>query len=93
MHKSGESLLDRFIGLEEVSEEPEMDPCNYNEVIQDKDVTLWQKAMNTEMESITVLQSYWLLVDPPDRVKPIGCKWVYKRKRRIDVKVETLKAR
>ena len=27
-----------------------MNPCNYNEGIQDKDATLWQRAMNTEME-------------------------------------------
>ena len=31
---------DRFIGLGEVTEKPEMDPCNYNEAIQDKDATL-----------------------------------------------------
>ena len=29
-----------------------MNPCNYNEAIQDKDATLWQRAMNIEMESI-----------------------------------------
>ena len=48
--------------------------------------------MNTEMESMYSNQ-VWLLVDPPDGVKPIGCKWVYKRKRGIDGKVETFKAR
>ena len=41
-----------FIGLGEVPEDPETDPCNYNEAIQDKDATLWQKAMKTEMESM-----------------------------------------
>ena len=29
-----------------------MNPCNYNEAIQDKDATLWQRAMNIEMEYI-----------------------------------------
>ena len=34
----------------------------------------------------------WALVDLPQGVKPIDCKWVYKRKR-VDGKVETYKAR
>ena len=71
--------------------ELETDPENYNEAIQDKDVTLWQKAINTEMESMYSNQ-VWTLVDPAVGVKPIGCKWIYKRKRGIDGKVETFKA-
>ena len=42
--------LECFIGLGEVPEDPEIDPCNYNEAIQDKDATLWQKAMKIKME-------------------------------------------
>ena len=41
-----------FIGLEKIPEELETDPNNYGEAIQDKDVTFWQKTMNTEMESM-----------------------------------------
>ena len=67
-------------------------PKNYNEVVQDKHATLWQKAMNTEMESMYSNQ-VWTLVDPAVGVKLIGCKWIYKRKRGIDGKVETFKAR
>ena len=61
MHKSGESIVvvgglfrqpSHFIDLDKVLEKPEMDPCNYNKAIQDKDVTLWQKAMKIEMESM-----------------------------------------
>ena len=78
--------------VDQVLEEPKMDPYNYNEVIQDKDATLWQKAMKTEMESMYSNQ-VWLLVDLPDGVKSICCKWVYKRKRGVDGKVETFKAR
>ena len=29
-----------------------MDPCNYDEAIQDKDARLWQKAMKIEMDSM-----------------------------------------
>ena len=34
----------------------------------------------------------WDLVKEPNGIKPVGCKWVYKRKRGIDGKVETFKA-
>ena len=35
-----------------VPEEPEMDPCNYNEAIHDNDATLWQKIIKIEIESM-----------------------------------------
>ena len=43
---------EHFIGPGEVPEDPKTDPTRYDEAIQDKDATLWQKAMNTEMESM-----------------------------------------
>ena len=33
------------------------------------------------------------LVDQPEHVRPIGCKWIYKKKRGIAGKMEALKAR
>ena len=33
------------------------------------------------------------LVKAPERIKPIGCKWVYKRKKKVNRKVETYKGR
>ena len=35
----------------------------------------------------------WDLVKVPNDIKLVGCKWVYKRRRGIDGKVETFKAR
>ncbi|MDM1575530.1 reverse transcriptase domain-containing protein, partial [Escherichia coli] len=35
----------------------------------------------------------WTLVDPPEGIVPIGCKWIFKRKIGADGKVETFKAR
>ena len=35
----------------------------------------------------------WSLVEALKGVKPIGCKWIYKRKRQPYGKVETFKAR
>ena len=37
--------------------------------------------------------SIWSLVKAPKGVKPIRCKWIYKRKRRSNGKVETFKSR
>ena len=48
--------------------------------------------MNSEIESMYSNQ-VWELVEPPNGVKVIGCKWIYKRKRGTDGKVETFKAR
>ena len=47
--------------------------------------------MKSEIESMKV-NDLWTLVDPPEGVKPTGCKWVFKRKRSADRKVETYKA-
>ncbi|KAL8134578.1 hypothetical protein AgCh_009559 [Apium graveolens] len=35
----------------------------------------------------------WELVEPPKGIKPIGCKWIYKKKRGLDKKVKAWKAR
>ncbi|KAL0453701.1 UNVERIFIED_CONTAM: Retrovirus-related Pol polyprotein from transposon RE2 [Sesamum latifolium] len=35
----------------------------------------------------------WTLVDPPKGVRPVGCKWIYKRKLGADGEVMTFKAR
>ena len=48
--------------------------------------------MKSEMESMKV-NDVWTLVDLPEGLKLIGCKWVFKRKRGADRKVKTYKAR
>ncbi|KAL0457576.1 UNVERIFIED_CONTAM: hypothetical protein Slati_0384800 [Sesamum latifolium] len=52
----------------------------------------WLKAMRSEMNSMGSNQ-IWILVDPPKCVKPIGYKWVYKRKLGPDGEVTAFKAR
>ena len=68
------------------------DPLSYSSVMDDPDKDEWLKAMNLEMESM-YSNSVWELVDQPDDVRPIGCKWIYKKKKGIDGKVQTFKAR
>ena len=58
----------------------------------DVDKDEWQDAMNREMESM-YFNSVWNLVELPEGFRPIGCKWLYKRKKGPDGRVETFKAR
>ncbi|KAA0047456.1 gag/pol protein [Cucumis melo var. makuwa] len=67
-------------------------PLSYKQVMNDVDKDQWVKAMDLEMESM-YFNSVWELVDLPEGVKPIGCKWIYKRKRDSAGKVQTFKAR
>ncbi|XP_077232489.1 uncharacterized protein LOC143869816 [Tasmannia lanceolata] len=70
----------------------EMDPLNYREAMLDIDVSKWLDAMKSEMDSM-YSNKVWTLVVPPEGIKLIGCKWIFKRKKGLDGKVETYKAR
>ena len=87
---------DRYLGLIEtqviIPDDGVEDPLSYKQAMNDVDRDQWIKAMNLEMESM-YFNSVWELVDQPDGVKPIGCKWIYKRKRDQTGKVQTFKAR
>ena len=68
------------------------DPMTYNEAMSSVDSEKWQSAMKSEMDSMYINQ-VWTLVEAPKDVKPIECKWIYKRKIGADGQVETYKAR
>ena len=70
----------------------EKDPFTYREAMLDIDSIKWQEAMNSKIDSMHQNQ-VWDLVELPEGIVPIGCKWVYKRKLGPDGKVETFKAR
>ena len=86
----------RFIGLgetyEAISKKAKSDPYTYEEAKRDIDAHHWVKVMKSELDSMYSDQ-VWDLVKAPNGIKPAGCKWVYKRKRGIDRKVETFKVR
>ncbi|TYJ98102.1 gag/pol protein [Cucumis melo var. makuwa] len=87
---------DRYLGLSEaqivIPDDGIEDPLTYKQAMNDMDCDQWIKAMDLEMESM-YSNSVWTLVDQPNNVKPIGCKWIYKRKRDQAGKVQTFKAR
>ena len=53
------------------------DPTTYEGALYDKDSSKWLEAMKAEMDSVYANQ-VWTLVDPPEGIVPIGCKWIFK---------------
>lgn len=70
----------------------EGDPQTYEEAMQSRDAVLWKEAVDDEMSSLLENQT-WELTDLPKGARPIGCKWVFRRKLRADGTVEKYKAR
>ena len=68
------------------------EPTTYKEVLSSEDKTKWLEAMNSKMDSMYE-NKVWTLVDAPKGVKPVGCKWVFKRKTDMDGNIITYKAR
>ena len=68
------------------------DPLSYKMALDDVDQEKWQESMKLEMEFM-FSNLVWELINLSEGIKPIGCKWIYKRKRGPDGKVETFKAR
>ncbi|KAL0325014.1 UNVERIFIED_CONTAM: putative mitochondrial protein [Sesamum radiatum] len=56
------------------------------------DVAFWKEAVNDEMDSI-MRNNTWVLVDLPPDCKPLGCKWIFKKKMNVDGTIEKFKAR
>jgi Reverse transcriptase (RNA-dependent DNA polymerase)/gag-polypeptide of LTR copia-type len=52
----------------------------------------WRQAMAVEIDALA-MNNTWTLVEPPTNQHIVGCKWVYKLKRRSDGSVERHKAR
>ncbi|KAG8503385.1 hypothetical protein CXB51_001330 [Gossypium anomalum] len=68
------------------------EPRTCQEAVASPDSKKWLEAMRSEMDSMYENQ-VWTLVDPPERVKPIGCKWVFKKKTDMDGNLQTYKGR
>ncbi|GJU62796.1 zinc finger, CCHC-type containing protein [Tanacetum coccineum] len=70
----------------------EDDPKTFDEAMKSQDVAFWKEAINDEMDSI-MGNNTWVLADLPPGCKPLGCKWIFKRKLKVDETIEKFKAR
>jgi len=55
------------------------DPMIYFEAISSSDSLFWKEAIKIKIDSILQNQT-WEIVDLPRSAKPIGCKWIFKKK-------------
>ena len=68
------------------------DPTIYEESLNSSRYEKWLIAMKSEMDSMYTNQ-VWTLVDPPEKIKPTGCKWILKKKTGMEGNVITYKVR
>ncbi|GJW53171.1 ribonuclease H-like domain-containing protein [Tanacetum coccineum] len=68
------------------------DPKIFDEAMKSQDVAFWKEAINDEMDSI-MGNNTWVLADLPPGCKPLGCKWIFKRKLKVNGTIEKFKAR
>ncbi|GJS47701.1 zinc finger, CCHC-type containing protein [Tanacetum coccineum] len=70
----------------------EDDPKTFDKAMKYKDVAFWKEAINDEMDSI-MGNNTWVLAKLPPGCRPLGCKWIFKRKLKVDGSIEKFKAR
>ena len=66
------------------------DPIIYMDAMQRSNFDKLLEAIKFEMESMKI-NNVWTLVDSPEEINLIQCKWIFKRKKGTDRKVEIYK--
>ncbi|KAK1694859.1 hypothetical protein QYE76_011556 [Lolium multiflorum] len=62
-------------------------PTTISEALASPDADYWKEAVQSEMDSI-LANGTWELTERPYGCKPVGCKWVFKKKLRADGTIE-----
>ena len=65
-------------------------PFTYEEAMESQDVAFWKEVINDEIDSIMGNKT-WKLVDLPPSSNHIGCKWIFKMKKKVDGTLKDLK--
>nr|AAT44242.1 putative ubiquitin carrier protein [Oryza sativa Japonica Group] len=67
-------------------------PKSISEAYTSPDADYWKEAVRSEMDSI-IANGTWEVTERPYGCKPVGCKWVFKKKLKPDGTIEKYKAR
>ena len=70
----------------------ENEPQTFKEAMSSSESTYWKEVVNSEIESI-LSNHTWKLTDLPPGNKPLGSKWIFKRKMKPDGTIDKYKAR
>ncbi|CAH9115649.1 unnamed protein product [Cuscuta europaea] len=70
----------------------ENEPRTYTEAVTSTEGPMWKEAIKSEVDSI-LKNHTWELVDLPPGCKPLGSKWIFKRKMKPDGSIDKYKAR
>ncbi|KAL0306914.1 UNVERIFIED_CONTAM: Retrovirus-related Pol polyprotein from transposon TNT 1-94 [Sesamum radiatum] len=68
------------------------DPATFKDSMASSEVKQWKEAVKNEMDSI-ISNEKWVLVNLPLGCTTIGCKWISKKKLKLDGTVDKFKAR
>nr|KAJ0211350.1 hypothetical protein LSAT_V11C400187200 [Lactuca sativa] len=77
---------------EDVSGGASFDPKTFSEAMASRDVHFWKEAIHDEIDFI-MHNNTWVLADLPHGCKTLGCKWILKRKMKVDGTIDKYKAR
>jgi hypothetical protein len=92
VRRSKRARISKSFGPDFLTYMLEAEPQSYKEAVSSSEAPLWKEAINSEIESI--LQNHtWELTDLPRGCKPLGYKWIFKRKLKADGSIDKYKAR
>ncbi|GJY22152.1 retrotransposon protein, putative, ty1-copia subclass [Tanacetum coccineum] len=90
--RSKRTRTEKSFGPDFVSFMVENEPTSYREAVTSSEGHQWKEAIKSEIDSI--LQNHtWELVDLPPGCKPLGYKWIFKKKMKADGTIDKYKAR
>nr|GEU77298.1 retrotransposon-related protein [Tanacetum cinerariifolium] len=89
--RSKHAKVTKDFGLDYMTYIVNEEPQTYKATMESSEAPYWKEAIQSEIDSI-VQNNTWKLVDLPSGHKPIGYKWIFKKKLRSNGTIEKYKA-
>ncbi|WVZ97103.1 hypothetical protein U9M48_042661 [Paspalum notatum var. saurae] len=90
--KSKRQRIPKYFGDDFIVYLVDNTPRSISEAFASSDADNWKEVVRSEMDSI-MANGTWEIVDHPFGCKPVGCKWVFKKKLRPNGTIDKYKAR